>query len=66
MDRKQHLPALGHVDGNSATISVSGWKMAGKAQHVIQKGSPLGRLEAKNAGTYTLGVVLRFFDCRDY
>ena len=45
MDRKQHLPALGHVDGNSATISVSGWKMAGKAQHVIHKGVPLGRVE---------------------
>ena len=41
--RKRYFLALGHVDGNSATISVSGWKMAGKAQHVIQKGSPLGR-----------------------
>ena len=55
MDRKLHFPALGHVDGNSGTISVSGWKMAGKAQHVIQKGSPLGRLEEANAGTYALG-----------
>ena len=45
MDRKRHLPALGHVGGNSATISVSGWKMAGKAQHVIHKGVPLGRVE---------------------
>ena len=45
MDRKRHFPALGHVGGNSATISVSGWKMAGKAQHVIHKGVPLGRVE---------------------
>ena len=59
VDRKRHFPALGHVDGNSATISVSGWKMAGKAQHVIHKGGSFRQGRGGHAGT----VVPRFSDC---
>ena len=54
MDRKRHFPALGHVDGNSATISFSGWKRAGKAQHVIQKGDSFRQVEGKFTGTNTV------------
>ena len=54
MDRKRHFPALGHVDGNSATISVSGWKMVGKAQHVIQKGDSFRQVEERDTGTDTV------------
>ena len=55
MDRKRHFPALGHVEGNSVTISVSGWKIAGKAQHVIQKEFSLSRFGEATRGLWFRG-----------
>ena len=57
MDRKRHFPALGHVEGNSVTISVSGWKIAGKAQHVIQKEFSLSRFGEATRGLWFRGSL---------
>ena len=55
VDRKRHFPALGHVEGNSVSISVSGWKIAGKAQHVIQKEFSLSRFGEATRGLWFRG-----------
>ena len=64
MDRKRHFPALGHVEGNSFTISVSGWKTAGKFQHAIQKDFSLSKFVEATRGLWVRGSsTVRDYHC---